>query len=70
VPYTSTSLSKRTKQKIRGIALRHFHTRNFRTTHEHGHWWVIVETTDHPRTFSVVNAVPGIEGTGLDFEEV
>jgi len=42
---------------------------------EHGQWWVSVLMTTDPyvtgeHTYSAVDAVPGYDGRGIDFEEV
>lgn len=63
------------EQQIREVASAYF-GRDFRdadVAFEHGQWWVTIYRNqgqeDSPRTFSVVDAVPGWQNTRVDFEE-
>jgi hypothetical protein len=45
-----------------------FPSDDYNTWYEHGQWWVVSRWGDE--TWSVVDAVPGVDHTGIDFEEV
>ncbi len=73
---TSTQDSSRAETIIKRVARSRF-GKGLRVTpfFEHGHWWLNVEDTSRDiseaySTWNVVDAVPGIDGTGIDFEEL
>ena len=47
---------------------------SFEAVFEHGQWWVLTREPEYAerwqRTFSVVDAEPGVKRSGIDFEEV
>ena len=69
-PLPSTVNSPVTESRIRGAAVRKFHTRDFETFFEHGHWWLVLHPRDPDKEqhFDVVDA--NSDPSGFDFEEV
>lgn len=58
-------------EEIKNLAKGYFDTCELDIFFEHGQWWVrnwSDQYEDH--TYSVVDADPGIEDSGLDFEEI
>ncbi len=61
------------KQEIQSVAEGHFDRTeaDLDVFFEHGHWWVRVDPwSEEPRTYSVVDAEPGLLDSEFDFEEV
>lgn len=57
--------------KVLWVAESYFTTKDLQAYFEHGQWWLTVDWhSEEPRTFSVVDAAPGLMGSGLDFEEL
>lgn len=64
----SSTETRAAERKIRSAATLRFGRGNAALFYEHGQWWAEVASKGDPRTFSVVDAVPGVDGTGIDFE--
>jgi hypothetical protein len=47
---------------------------SFRAVFEHGQWWIVTlepeGTEEDEKTFSVVDAEPGVKRYGIDFEQL
>lgn len=77
---TQTLRSQQDTARVRALVMLAARARfadglQFTPTYEHGRWWLIIEDgrPNADRVYSnwsVVDAVPGIDGTGLDFEEI
>lgn len=65
---TSTE-TKSAERKVRQAARAKFGRSVYDAFFEHGQWWVSVGPTGE-RIYSAVDAVPGVHGLGIDFEEV
>lgn len=69
----STSNTQSAERLIRRAYRAKFFSRPLDVFYEHGRWWVRTRlwTRDgYPGVYAVVDAVPGVAGTGVDFEEV
>lgn len=59
------------EQAIHEVVVTHFGTEDFSLFYEHGHWWLRVNPmSEDSVTYDVVDADPGLDGSGFDFEEV
>lgn len=64
----STSNTSKAEKTIRGAAAAKFGRGKADLVFEHGQWFAIVRGRDDDRYYAVVDALPGIDYRGIDFE--
>lgn len=62
----STSYTDRARRTITTAAVVRFGRATAHLHYEHHQWWAILPSG---KIYSVVDTIPGIETTGIDFEE-
>jgi hypothetical protein len=69
-PLITSANTKKSEKLIRSVARAKFGRKQlFDVFFEHGQWWAFVGPTGED-FWSAVDAVPGFDGRGIDFEEI
>jgi hypothetical protein len=68
----SSQNTRAAEKKIRSAASVRFGRGKARLEYEHGQWFAFVDDPEEDRDviYSVVDAIPGVGGTGIDFESL
>lgn len=70
VKLVSSTDTKAAEKKIRSAAAARFGRGKADLWFEHGQWWARIDKGYYDQDYSVVDAYPGVAGTGIDFEEL